>query len=83
MVAPFPPGGVADTVARPVAEALSRELADCEELLERMLAYVRFRGAGGYLAARREVEQAEEHGLDVELAAVGRRPERADPPGGT
>jgi segregation and condensation protein A len=29
-----------------------------EELLERMLAYVRFRGAGGYLAARREVEQA-------------------------
>ena len=29
-----------------------------EELLERMLAYARFRGAGGYLAARREVEQA-------------------------
>lgn len=26
MVVPFPPGGVADTVARPVAEALSREL---------------------------------------------------------
>jgi len=29
-----------------------------EELLERMLAYARFRGAGGFLAARREVEQA-------------------------
>ena len=29
-----------------------------EELLERMLAYARFRGAGGYLAARREAEQA-------------------------
>ena len=26
MVVPFPPAGVADTVARPVAEALSREL---------------------------------------------------------
>ena len=26
MIVPFPPGGVADTVARPVAEALSREL---------------------------------------------------------
>jgi segregation and condensation protein A len=29
-----------------------------EELLERMLAYARFRGAGGFLAARRELEQA-------------------------
>ena len=28
-----------------------------EELLERMLAYARFRGAGGYLSARREAEQ--------------------------
>src|SRR5690348_13684648 len=26
MIVPFPPGGVADTVARPVAEALQREL---------------------------------------------------------
>ncbi len=26
MIVPFPPGGVADTVARPVAEALGREL---------------------------------------------------------
>ena len=37
------------------------ELAPAEaaaELLERMVAYARFRGAGGYLAARREVEQA-------------------------
>jgi segregation and condensation protein A len=29
-----------------------------EELLERMLAYARFRGAGGFLAARRDDEQA-------------------------
>ena len=37
------------------------ELAPAEaagELLERMLAYARFRGAGGFLAARREAEQA-------------------------
>ena len=27
MIVPFPPGGVADTVARPVAEALARELS--------------------------------------------------------
>jgi segregation and condensation protein A len=36
------------------------ELAPAEaadELLERMLAYARFRGAGGFLAARREAEQ--------------------------
>ena len=26
MIVPFPPGGVADTVARPVAEAMAREL---------------------------------------------------------
>jgi tripartite-type tricarboxylate transporter receptor subunit TctC len=26
MIVPFPPGGVADTVARPVAESLAREL---------------------------------------------------------
>src|SRR3954470_19749608 len=26
MIVPFPPGGVADTVARPVAEAMSRDL---------------------------------------------------------
>src|SRR5512143_3657191 len=26
MIVPFPPGGVADTVARPMADALSREL---------------------------------------------------------
>ncbi len=26
VVVPFPPGGVADTVARPLAEAMSREL---------------------------------------------------------
>ena len=26
LVVPFPPGGVADTVARPVAEAMAREL---------------------------------------------------------
>ena len=30
MIVPFPPGGVADTVARPVAEALARELGVTE-----------------------------------------------------
>jgi tripartite-type tricarboxylate transporter receptor subunit TctC len=40
MVVPFPPGGVADTVARPVAEAMSRELGQAVVIENRA-------GAGG------------------------------------
>ena len=42
MIVPFPPGGVADTVARPVAEALSRELKQTVIIENRA-------GAGGAL----------------------------------
>ena len=42
MIVPFPPGGVADTVARPVAEALSRELRQSVVVENRA-------GAGGAL----------------------------------
>lgn len=42
MIVPFPPGGVADTVARPVAEALSRELKQTVLVDNRV-------GAGGAL----------------------------------
>ena len=42
MIVPFPPGGVADTVARPVAEALSREL-------KQTIVVVNKAGAGGAL----------------------------------
>ena len=40
MIVPFPPGGVADTVARPVAEALGRELKQAVVVENRV-------GAGG------------------------------------
>ena len=42
MIVPFPPGGVADTVARPVAEALGRELKQTVVVENRV-------GAGGAL----------------------------------
>jgi len=59
------------------------ELAPAEaagELLERMLAYARFRGAGGFLAARREAEQALLYRSAPLPAALRRAPlERARP----
>ena len=42
MIVPFPPGGVADTVARPVAEALARELKQAVVVENKV-------GAGGAL----------------------------------
>ncbi len=42
MIVPFPPGGVADTVARPVAEALGKELKTTVVVENRV-------GAGGAL----------------------------------
>ena len=42
MIVPFPPGGVADTVARPVAEALGKELKQTVIVENRV-------GAGGAL----------------------------------
>jgi tripartite-type tricarboxylate transporter receptor subunit TctC len=45
MIVPFPPGGVADTVARPVAEALGRELKQSVVIENKA-------GAGGAVGAR-------------------------------
>ena len=42
MIVPFPPGGVADTVARPIAEALGKELKQTVLVENRV-------GAGGAL----------------------------------
>jgi len=46
MIVPFPPGGVADAVARPVAEALGRELGQ-QVIVENRA------GAGGATASAR------------------------------
>jgi tripartite-type tricarboxylate transporter receptor subunit TctC len=56
LVVPFPPGGVADTVARPVAEAMSRELGQTVVVENRAgagggigMAYVAKAPADGYV----------------------------------
>ena len=46
MVVPFPPGGLADTVARPVAEAMGRELGQAVVIENKP-------GAGRDVGARR------------------------------
>jgi segregation and condensation protein A len=53
-------------------ELVPAEAAD--ELLERMLAYVRFRGAGGFLAARHAVEQGVLYRSAPLLAALRQAP---------
>jgi len=51
MVVPFPPGGVADTVARPVADAMSRELKQPVVVENKP-------GAGGLIATQEEARSA-------------------------
>jgi tripartite-type tricarboxylate transporter receptor subunit TctC len=69
MIVPFPPGGVADTVARPVAEALGRELKQPVVVENRG-------GAGGALgigvAAR---AQADGYTLLLSLSSISILPE--------
>ncbi len=69
LIVPFPPGGVADTVARPVAEALGRELKQTVLVENRV-------GAGGALgiglAAR---APADGHTLLLALSSISILPE--------
>ncbi|HET9822840.1 MAG TPA: tripartite tricarboxylate transporter substrate binding protein, partial [Burkholderiaceae bacterium] len=60
MIVPFPPGGVADTVARPVAEALSRELKQTVVVENKV-------GAGGALGIA-TVSRAPADGYTVLMA---------------
>jgi len=60
MIVPFPPGGVADTVARPVAEALGRELGQTVVVENRA-------GAGGALGIG-QVARAPADGYTVLLS---------------
>jgi tripartite-type tricarboxylate transporter receptor subunit TctC len=69
MIVPFPPGGVADTVARPVAEALGRELKQTVIVDNRV-------GAGGALgmgAAARA--SADGYTLLMSLSSISILPE--------
>jgi tripartite-type tricarboxylate transporter receptor subunit TctC len=60
MVVPFPPGGVADTVARPVAEALGKELKQTVVIENKA-------GAGGALGMG-QVARAQADGYTVLMA---------------
>ena len=75
VVVPFPPGGVADTVARPVAEAFSRELKQTVIVDNRV-------GAGGALgmgfAAR---APADGYTLLMSLSSISILPEADVIPG--
>jgi tripartite-type tricarboxylate transporter receptor subunit TctC len=69
MIVPFPPGGVADTVARPVAEALARELGQQVVVENRVGAG----GATGIGAAARA--QADGYTLLMSLSSISILPE--------
>jgi tripartite-type tricarboxylate transporter receptor subunit TctC len=69
LVVPFPPGGVADTVARPVAEALSRELGQ-QVMVEN-------RGGAGGATGNGHVARAEPDGYTIlmSLSSISILPE--------
>lgn len=69
MIVPFPPGGVADTVARPVAEALARELKQSVIVENRS-------GAGGALGiAHASRAPADGYTLLLSLSSISILPE--------
>lgn len=69
MIVPFPPGGVADTVARPVAESLSRELRQPVVIDNRA-------GAGGGLGMAAAARAAPDgHTLLMSLSSISILPE--------
>ena len=69
MLVPFPPGGVADTVARPVAEALSRELKQTVIVENKV-------GAGGALGIGQAARAAPDgYTLLMSLSSISILPE--------
>jgi tripartite-type tricarboxylate transporter receptor subunit TctC len=69
MLVPFPPGGVADTVARPVAEALSRELGQSVVVENRI-------GAGGSVGIGQAARAAPDgYTLLMSLSSISILPE--------
>ena len=69
MIVPFPPGGVADTVARPVAEALGRELGQTVIVENRA-------GAGGALGIGQAARApADGYSLLLSLSSISILPE--------
>lgn len=69
MIVPFPPGGVADTVARPVAEALSKELKQPVVIENKA-------GAGGALGMGQAARApADGHTVLMSLSSISILPE--------
>ena len=69
MIVPFPPGGVADTVARPVAESLSRELKQTIVVENKV-------GAGGALGIGQAARAAADgYTLLLSLSSISILPE--------
>jgi tripartite-type tricarboxylate transporter receptor subunit TctC len=69
MIVPFPPGGVADTVARPVAEALGRELKQTVIVENRV-------GAGGAIGIGQAARAAPDgYTLLMSLSSISILPE--------